>query len=69
MNIYVFKTSVRKKDIHLVELLLCSLIPKSNWNFDFEDRDNILRVESVENVTAMISTNLKLGGFHCEELE
>ena len=68
MNIYVFKTSISEKDIQVVDHLLCSLLPKSRWNVDLEDCDNILRVESGENVAALIPTRLRVRGFYCEEL-
>lgn len=41
---------------------------KECWNFDLEDCDNILRVESIHiNPKAIISTFQRLG-FICEEL-
>ena len=69
MNIYVFKTSISEKDLQRVEFLLLSLIPKSRWNFDLEDCDNILRIESMENVATLIPSRLRVFGFDCEELE
>ncbi|MCR9226828.1 MAG: hypothetical protein NXH90_05375 [Flavobacteriaceae bacterium] len=38
------------------------------WNFDLEDCDNILRVETKNLKAPMISLLLQNNGFHCEEL-
>ena len=69
MRVYVFKTSVEAPgDIRLAELLLRPLLPGNSWNFDLEDCDNILRVESDDNIADMVCTSLQRGGIHCEEL-
>lgn len=67
--IYVFKTSVKsKRDISLLIPHLKQLVGGSNWNFDLEDCDNILRVESVEKIEFAIIQILRSCGFDCEEL-
>ena len=38
------------------------------WNFDLEDCDNILRVESQSLDAPIISSLLQNNGFDCEEL-
>ena len=38
-------------------------------DFDFEDCDNILRVEVSNNITSEIEALLQSKGFDCEELE
>lgn len=67
--IYVFKTSVSK--IHEADALRPILdrgLPNSKWNFDIEDCDHILRVDS-ENEIAKIAINiLQENGYACEEL-
>lgn len=68
MNVYIFKTSISPQDISFVNSILRSVIPKSSWNFDLEDCDPILRVESKKNITKLVQLNLQRDGFECEEL-
>ena len=69
MNVYVFKTSVTPKDLKQVQPLLEGLVPQGYWNFDLEDCDRILRVESPENISKFICQRLQKVDFFCEELE
>ena len=69
MNVYVFRTSIDRKDVRLVNSILRSIIPESIWNFDLEDRDNILRIESEKHVVNLVCSHLKVDGFVCEELK
>lgn len=68
--IFVFKTSVKTRaqakglKPHLDETLSVA-----KWNFDLEDCDKILRVDSDENVVLKITNLLKTHDFNCEELE
>jgi len=39
-----------------------------SWNFDLEDFDKILRVETEEELKRMIVILVEDHGFHCEEL-
>lgn len=69
MDILVFKTSVKyKKHIKQLTPVLNTLPASSIWNFDLEDTDKILRVETKEDVTARVKEALVLNGFVCEEL-
>ncbi|WP_374173911.1 hypothetical protein [Flavobacterium tructae] len=65
--IYVFKTSVdTPSKLEFASALLDELIPNTIWNFDLEDCDNILRIDS----EAVINENiLKNAIFDCVELE
>lgn len=69
-NVLVFKTSVtKKKEVKKLRPLLNKLINnKEQWNFDLEDCDNILRIESQKLQAAIISSTLQVQGFDCEEL-
>jgi hypothetical protein len=68
--IYVFKTSVNtKKQITKLKPHIDNMIPKAKWNFDLEDRDNILRIESNENIVLRITSLLESHDYNCEELE
>ncbi|WP_428229649.1 hypothetical protein [Flavobacterium sp.] len=65
--IYVFKTSVDSKSkLEYANALLYELLPNSLWNFDLEDCDNILRIESEADINEML---LKNEIFDCIELE
>ena len=65
--IYVFKTSVdTQAKFESASVLLNELLPNSMWNFDLEDCDNILRVDSELNVAALLEDNPV---FDCIELE
>ncbi len=67
--IYVFKTSVKsKKSIKGLTLQLNKIEAVSSWNFDLEDCDNILRVDSQKNIVKNITKTLNDFGFECEEL-
>ena len=66
----VFKTSVpdrKTADSILGELI--SLIPSAQINFDLEDCDNILRIDSRSNAAEVVISHLNRLGFDCEELE
>ena len=65
--IYVFKTSVdNQTKFESASVLLNQLLPESQWNFDLEDCDNILRVDSELNVAELLQNNTI---FDCIELE
>lgn len=69
-TILVFKTSVtKKKEINKLRPLLNDLIGQNGyWNFDLEDRDNILRVETNLLKAETVSLALHNNQFYCEEL-
>lgn len=68
--IYVFKTSVKtEKDIRKLAPELDELLPDARWNFDLDDCDNILRIESRDTIAEQVITLLLVTGFDCEELE
>ncbi|TDW47291.1 hypothetical protein EV144_105310 [Flavobacterium sp. 270] len=65
--VYVFKTSVdTKSKLESAVIVLNNLLPSIKWNFDLEDCDNILRIESEIEITDLILNN---GIFDCIELE
>lgn len=68
--IYVFKTSV-KTQLQITKLKphIDTILPDAKWNFDLEDRDNILRIDSNENIVSRITTLLENHHYNCEELE
>lgn len=65
--VHVFKTSVdTKSKLAQATLRLCELLPHTQWNFDLEDCDNILRIETQSEITDLILNN---GVFDCIELK
>ncbi|PBJ13721.1 hypothetical protein [Flavobacterium sp. ACN6] len=65
--IYVFKTSVDSvSKFESAAVLLHELLPDVLWNFDLEDCDNILRIDSELDIPNLIQNN---GIFDCVELE
>ncbi|PIB28629.1 hypothetical protein [Maribacter sp. 4G9] len=69
-TVLVFKTSVRKKGkVKYLAPYLNELInDHGRWNFDLEDCDNILRIETLNPNPSAISELLSQRGFFCEEL-
>ena len=69
-TVLVFKTSVeKKKEVIQLSPLLDQLInPSGRWNFDLEDCDNILRVETPIIAPGLVINTLKERGYLCEEL-
>lgn len=69
-TILVFKTSITKKrEVKFLQPILNRLIAKNDyWNFDLEDCDNILRIETQVVKAKTILKTLSNHGFYCEEL-
>lgn len=67
--IYVFKTSVGSNEqVNLLKPLMNSLLPTTRWNFDLDDCDKILRIESDEDIALKVIDLLAVLDFSCEEL-
>lgn len=70
MNILIFKTSVTQpRQLNRVHTILTSIPSVTDWNFDLEDCDNILRIVSADLSPRYIETILQNAGIGCEELE
>lgn len=64
--IYIFKTSVSTKlELESATVRLNELLITAKWNFDLEDCDNILRIDSETDIRKCILQN---GVFDCIEL-
>jgi hypothetical protein len=68
MIVYVFKTSITEADLFYIKPILNNLLINCKWNFDFQDVDNILRIESDSDITNFVINELKSEGYFCEEL-
>ena len=67
--IFVFKTNVSNSfAVEKLKPLLDKHFPNSNWNFDLEDCDKILRIESQTEIAEITIRLLKIYGHFCEEL-
>ena len=67
--ISVFKTSVTNTtEIETLKPFLDIHLANAKWNFDLEDCDNILRIESQIKVTETTIILLQDNGYECEEL-
>ena len=68
--IYVFKTSVKTKtQVKKLQPHINKILPCEKWNFDLDDCDNILRIDSGKTIVVKITELLKSHQYHCEELE
>lgn len=68
--IFVFKTSVETKlQVQQLQPHIDTILPNAAWNFDLQDCDKILRIDSEENIVLTIIQLLKMNNFFCEELE
>lgn len=68
--IYVFKTSVKTKmQAKKLKPHIDKLLSNAHWNFDLDDCDKILRIDSEENIVIEITGLLNIHQFNCEELE
>ena len=68
--IFVFKTSVKTKiQIKKLKPHIDKILPNAKWNFDLEDIDKILRIDSGENIVLIIIDLLDIHNHSCEELE
>jgi hypothetical protein len=68
--IYVFKTSVKSKiQAKKLKPHIDQILPKAKWNFDLNDCDKILRIDSEENIARPVIDLLRNKQFDCEELE
>lgn len=68
--IHVFKTSVKTdEDVKKLKTKLDKLYTGIKWNFDLEDCDNILRIDSCKLSPGMVIDLLHESNFECRELE
>ena len=67
--ITVFKTSVKTKiQVKVLKPHIDKILPKGKWNFDLEDCDRILRIDSEKDIVLSLKDLLENHNHHCEEL-
>jgi hypothetical protein len=68
-KIHVFKTNVTKRwQAEMLCEVMSAEFPFSKMNFDLEDVDRILRIESIKSISLEVVEVLHRHGFRCEEL-
>lgn len=67
--ILVFKTNIRKQQKTTIINLLSTFNDIIKIDFDFEDVDNIMRVEALHNISPQIQFLMNVEGFECQELQ
>jgi hypothetical protein len=68
--IFVFKTSVKTKNqVKKLKPHIDKVLPNAKWNFDLDDCDKILRIDSEECIVLKITDLLSIHEFYCKELE
>ena len=66
----IIKTSVKTKtEVRQLKPQINNMLCAEKWNFDLQDSDNILRIDSEENIVLKITDLLHLHNFYCEELK
>lgn len=67
--ILVYKTNITTKSRALAaDSELKRLLPDVKWNFDLEDCDKILRIDSREDITRLLQNEMVKFGISIEEL-
>jgi len=67
--VYIFKTTVKTRNaVKKIASSLERLSFISKWNFDLQDCDHILRIESNEFDSSAVCALLNSFGFDCTEL-
>jgi hypothetical protein len=70
MEVLVFKTNVNSKQkVSRLKPLLTSVAAITQWNFDLEDCDKVLRIETTGLNTHYVEALLQNAGFDCRELD
>ena len=70
MEVLIFKTNVsNKRKVSEVSTLLTSVPSIKQWNFDLEDCDKVLRIESTGLNTRYVESLLQNAGFDCREMD
>jgi len=68
-EVSIFRTSINDPEkIQFLKKTLDVIIGRKYWNFDLEDKDNILRIEANPVVNNFLIQEISKLGFECEEL-
>ena len=68
--VYVLKTSVKyKKQVKIIAKEFDKITEIKRWNFDLEDCDKILRIETTKKTLKIVCEILNSLNYICEELQ
>lgn len=67
-SIFVFKTDIDLASEQKIRTLLADFEEINAIDFDFEDCDNILRIEAEDDISSNIVKALNDYGYNCKEL-
>lgn len=68
--IFVFRTSVKNKlQVKKLKPHLDRILQEAAWNFDLEDCDKILRIDSKKNIMMPVINLLNRHQYSCEALQ
>lgn len=68
-EISIFKTSViSEEQIPFLKDILDTIVGPRFWNFDLEDKDNILRINAYPLVNSFLIQEVNKLSFECKEL-
>jgi hypothetical protein len=69
MHIESYKTDVTtKEDASFIVVLLQFIISDCSMNFDLDDRDHVLRIETNRDIKEMVYSVFNQQGFYCQKL-
>ena len=69
MNIEIYKTDIRtKEEASFITALLQFVISDCIMNFDLEDCNHILRIETNRDIKEMVYRVFNKQGFYCQQL-
>jgi hypothetical protein len=69
MNIEIYKTNIKtREEASFITALLQFVISDCIMNFDLEDCDHILRIETNRDIKEMVYRVFNKQGFYCQQL-
>lgn len=69
MNIESYKTDVKtKEDANFIVILLQFVISDCKMNFDLEDQNHILKIETSRDIKELVYGVFNKQGFYCQKL-
>lgn len=69
MNIESYKTDVKtKEDANFIVLLLQFVISDCKMNFDLDDHNHVLKIETSRDIKELVYGVFNKQGFYCQKL-
>ena len=66
--ILIYKSNIKKAQEQMVRAVLSGFTEITRVNFDFEDCDNVLRIESKKDISKQIRAMLAIHKIKCQDL-